>query len=156
MTTIANQDRFIRHLKGLGLSAGYIRRIITIGKAAFNWAWKRQEITQPPHIQMPEKGRPRDRVLSLAETRKLIDASRRIPHLHRFVVLMFLTLARPRAILELTRFQVNIKTQRINLLPPGEQRTDKHHPTMPLVTALEPFIRHWSVGEYLVSGAAAW
>ena len=36
-------------------------------------------------------------------------------------------------------------------MPPGEQQTDTHRPTIPLVTALEPFIKHWTDGDYLVS-----
>lgn len=147
--TLVNQEAFIAWLADAGASAGYIRRIFNIGKAAFNWAYRRQEIQQPPFIMTPRRGGERDRVLTPAESSALITAAADTDHLFRFVILMFTTLARPSAILDLTRFQVDRKNRRIDLNPAGREQTKKHRPVVPITETLSGFLDQWD-GDYLV------
>ena len=146
--TLANQEDFIAWLSAKGASRGYIRRIFNIGKAALNWAYRRQEIQQPPYIMTPKQGGRRERLLDLKESRKLVECAD--GHVLRFVILSFTTLSRPCALLDLTRFQVDRKNRRIDLLPAGTEQTKKYRPTLPITKTLEGYLKEWD-GDYLVN-----
>ena len=108
--------------KELGLSKNSTRQILTIGKAALNWAWKRGEITSVPYIELvkvptpPPKGRP----MEAEEVATLIDNAEY--HLKAFIVLMLSATARNRAILDLKFSQIDFRNELVDLNPQGREQ----------------------------------
>jgi len=100
--TPARQREFISSLDGGGKSPGYIKRILTVGKAALNHAYREGEISSVPYIIPGEDGEARDRVLSVAESAGLWLATT-LEHERMMLALLYGTLARPEAALELCR-----------------------------------------------------
>jgi hypothetical protein len=86
------QEDFIAHLRDEGASDGYVSRVLSVGRAALNRAYKRQEITSAPFIMDVEKGAPRERRLSPAEVVALLDTAAEVPHLLTFNVIALTTL----------------------------------------------------------------
>jgi integrase len=138
--TPQRQEAFIDHLRDAGASDGYVSRVLSVGRAALNRAWKRQEITAAPFIFDVEKGTPRERRLSPAEVAALLSAAASVPHLLTFTMIALNTLARPEAILDLSPFQIDIENRLIHLNPPGRKQTKKYRPVVPLTEALLPFV----------------
>ncbi len=134
------QRAFVASMKAEGLSSGYIHRILNVGKAALNRALKEGEIETAPVILTelaPDNGS-RDRVLTVAECAALFRAAK-APHLRDYLILAFATGARPEAILELTREQLDFQSGIVRLNPPGRVQNKKRRPTLPLVDALRVF-----------------
>jgi len=135
--TIAKQEAFVDSMRDKGLSNGYIQRIMTMGKAALNWSYKRQELRSAPYIITVKGGVPRKRVLTLNESAALLNAAH-TEHLFVYLVLAFNTLSRPGAILDLQHFQVDRKNGLIHLNPPGREQTKKVRPVVPITKTLRP------------------
>ena len=82
---VRKQEAFLAYLRRRGLAPGSIKRILNVGRAAINRAWKRGEIKSAPFIQMvvvkdaPPKGRP----LDVEEIVALLDAG--APHVRDFI-----------------------------------------------------------------------
>ena len=145
------RDEFVAWLRDKGHSDAYIQRIITAGKAAINWAYHRGEIkTVPPFKNVTvdsEAGR--DRVLTLEERAALIDAAKS-DHLFMYIMLGLSTMARPEAILELRRFQLDFDNNTIQLNPPGRKQTKKRRPIVPMTNTIKPWLQS-AESEYLVN-----
>jgi hypothetical protein len=56
--TVDAQEEFLEWLRAKGYSEGYVRRVLGVGQAALNRAWKRQEVTEVPWIELPPIGEP--------------------------------------------------------------------------------------------------
>lgn len=136
---IVEQERFIAAMQADGYSPGYIRRTLSVGKAALAWAWQRQLVRIVPNVKLPADGQARERVLSLAEQCAIVEAATE-EHVYHFVVLQFATWARPEAILELTRERCDTERRLIDLNPAGRPQTKKHRPTVPLVAQALPVV----------------
>ena len=139
--------QFVLHLKGKGLSDGYIRRILASGQAALNRAHREGEISSVPFIDLslaPE-GEPRERVLTVAEMAALFEAVE-VDHLFIYLMLAVGTAARPNAILKLTTLQIDQKRRLIRLQPPGVRQTKKRNPTLPICESLWPELRDLPAG----------
>jgi len=132
-------DAFVAWMREAGSSDGYIARTLSTLKAALNRAWKRQEIIRVPFIPLPQNGPPRERRLSIEESAALLNACE-AEHLYVFVVLAFATLARPGALLELRREQIDLRDGLIHLNPPGRRQTKKYRPALPLAPILRPWV----------------
>lgn len=133
---IKRQEEFHQFLFDRGLSASGVNRIITVGKAALNRAWKRGELQQPPYISRVKEGaaEPRGRPMTVEELRRLYaNAS---PHLQTFIRWMLGTAARPEAILTLTDKQVSWEDMTIKLNPEGRVQNKKRRPVIRLPVAL--------------------
>src|SRR5689334_9614007 len=126
--TAERQRAFVAAMRAEGLSDGYIRRTLAIGKAALNRAVREGEIAAAPHVALLPESEARDRVLSLAEAAALFRAATQ-PHEVIYLALAFGTGARPEAILELTTFQINVERRLINLNPPGRRQNKKRRAT---------------------------
>lgn len=137
-------DGFTEWMREKGLSDGYISRTLSTLKAALNRAFKRQEIQRVPFIPLPQGGAPRDRRLSLAESAALFDACGS-EHLFLYLVLAFGTLARPAALLELQRSQIDFENWLINLNQTGRRQNKKYRPALPMARTLRPWLER--VGE---------
>lgn len=138
--TAARQREFIAELAAAGKSAGYIKRILTVGKAALNHAYREGEIVSVPYILPGEDAPPRDRVLSVAESAALWLAIEQ-PHERMMLALLFGTLARPEAALELQRAFVDFDRWLLAQNPPGRKQTRKYRPTVPVAGFLHEMLR---------------
>lgn len=135
------QRAFVRALRESGCSAGYIGRILNVGKAAVNRAYKRGEIRSVPFIITGSKGRERQRLLTLQESAALFNAAEE-DHTLMYLMLAFCTLQRPEAILQLTRFQVDLDHRLIHFNPPGREQTKKRRPSVPISNSLFPWLQN--------------
>jgi integrase len=145
--TPEKQRQFVAWLRGKKLSNDYIRRILAVGQAALNRAHREGEITSAPAISLalaPE-GDPRERLLTTEEAKALFDAAVE-PHQTLYLMMAFGTAARPKAILELTTFQVDCDARLIRLNPPGRAQNKKRRPTLPICNTLLPYLRGLPAG----------
>ena len=106
---------FLEKDKKLSLST--VRQVLTIGKAALNWSWRRGEIE---------------------EVARLIDAADY--HLKAFIIMMIAATARNRAILDLTFEQVDFKHDLIDLNPTGRKQTLKFRPQVKIPVTVKPWL----------------
>ena len=140
--TLDRQRLFVAWLRAKGLSDGYIRRVLAVGKAALNRAQREGEITSAPVISLslaPE-GEPRERILTIEESAALFAAATE-PHQTGYLLMAFGTGARPEAILQSTTFLVNFDARLIRLNPPGRRQNKKRRPTLPLCDTLFSYLR---------------
>ncbi|WP_154128519.1 site-specific integrase [Xylella fastidiosa] len=143
-------------------SDGYVKRILTVGKAALNRAYKEGEITSVPYIIPGKDAPPRDQVLSLQESAALWEAAT-LPHERMYLALAYGTLARPEAILGLRREFADIQRRLLTQNSPGRKQTKKFRPVVPICDFLLPWILsvdsgplvHWH-GKPIASFKTAW
>lgn len=128
-----------RTKQGRPYSEGYIKRILGVGAAAIVWAQKEGELDAAPFILPGEDGAATDLVLSVAESRRLW-ASAGLPHERMFLALAYGTLARPEAVLALTREMVDFDRGLIATNPPGRKQTKKYRPVVPMAAYLRPLL----------------
>ncbi|MBZ9674572.1 tyrosine-type recombinase/integrase [Mesorhizobium sp. ES1-1] len=133
---ITRQEDFHKHLFARGMTPAAVNRVIGVGKAALNRAWKRGELQQPPYIaRVKEKPvAPRGRPMTVEELQKLYAAAS--PHLKTFMRWMLGTAARPEAILTLNSDQVSRTDRTIRLNPEGRAENKKRRPVVRLPDAL--------------------
>ncbi len=140
--TPARQREFVEWLRTSGKaprSDGYIKRILGVGAAALNHAHKEGEIAAVPYVLPGQDGPARDRVLTLGETRAIWKAAEQ-PHERMFLALAYGSLARPEAILELTREMVDFDRRLLAQNPAGRRQTKKYRPTVPVCDFLLPWL----------------
>jgi integrase len=137
--TRLRQREFIEALKARGLSADTIRHYVEIGKTGLNWALDAEQITSFPKIHLPPKGEPLRWTPSRDEFTALWNAAE-APRLQMFVMLAVSTLARPGALLELTRFSCDLDAGLIYLNPEGRQQTSKRRAIVPMARSIRSWI----------------
>lgn len=138
--TAPEQRRFANALQAGGRSDGYIKRILTVGKAALGWAVKEGELRYAPAVINWADGEAKDRVLTLDESRALWAAAHK-PHERMYLALAYGTMSRPEAILEIRRDMVDFKRRLINTNPPGRKQTKKRRPVVPIPDFLLPMLQ---------------
>jgi integrase len=143
-----DQERFIRELQDQGKSTGYVSRIMSVAKAALNRARANEELSAVPAFVPLKRGAPRRRVLAATEVAALFNAAKESSQFW-YLLLAICTGARPSAILELTREQVDTANKLVHLDPPGRDQTKKRRPVVPMVTALARWVSPIASG-YLV------
>ncbi len=160
ITDVSLQEGFHTWLKEKGMRATTVRRVLSAGRAAINFAWKRGEIANAPYIipvtdkerkAAPPKGRP----LEVDEVAKIFDTTKN-PSLRMFIILMIATAARPDAIRELTRGQCDVKNRLIKLNPDERAQTKKYRPTLRMPESIVPVIKRFDADApevYLVGGS---
>jgi integrase len=146
--TSTSIEGFVKSLAVQGHSEGYIGRILRVGKAALNRAYKLDEIASVPYVPSGSIGGVRERVLSLEESAALFNAVES-DHLLMYLLIAYNTLARPEAILELKKFQVNFDDRIIQLNPPGREQTKKLRPTLPITDTLFPWLEKSKVDVFV-------
>lgn len=136
---IKRQEKFHHTLSSKGLTPSAVNRVITVGKAALNRAWKRGELEQPPYVSRVKEGEaePRGRPMELEELRRLHHHAS--PHLRAFIVWMLGTAARPEAIRTLHSSQVDWTGGTIELNPKGREQNKKRRPRVKLPSTLARF-----------------
>lgn len=153
------QERIASILRERGRSEGYISRILSVARAALRRAYENEEIASiPPFIRL-NRGEPRDRVLSLEEAAALFNAANGDAQF-LYLLLAFGTCARPSAILDLTKSQIDFKRSLIRLNPPKRRQNKKWRPVIPMVATLRPWLEaaedghliHHEAGRYTKLG----
>jgi integrase len=109
--------------------------------AAVNHAvkWKRLVRNDVPHIELPPQPVAKERWLTDAELAKLRAAA--TGRTKDFIDLAYYTASRKDAVETLTWFQVDLERARINLSKPGERKTKKRRPIIPIDPALLPLLK---------------
>jgi integrase len=120
-----------------------IRRELNVLQAAARHAlrWKRITADRMPTFELPAEDEVVEEVMWLtkAEVRKLIAKAE--GDLRLFILLAYWTGSRRAAIETLRLDQINLELNRINLAKPGERKTKKRRPMVPLFWRLRPFVR---------------
>ncbi|MBB3983109.1 integrase [Sphingobium fontiphilum] len=140
--SIPRQREFRTWLKARDYKNSYVDRILSVGRAALNLAWKWGEITSPPFIEhVSDRSDAKEAYrLKKSEMRRFLSAVQEWPHLYTFSMLMLNTLGRPEAVLDLAPAQVDLEYRSINLNPKGRKQTKKYRPTVPITDTLMPFV----------------
>lgn len=122
-----------------------VNRVMAVGRAALQRAYKRQELVSAPHI--PSVTVPRQRLYRASpdEMARLLNATDTLPHVRRWLVGSIFTVARPEAVLELSRPQLDFDLRRIDLNQPGREQNDKHRPTIPMTDTAYA----WLAGDWM-------
>ena len=140
---LTQQERFRDWLAlDKNLSPSSIRTVITVGKSAFNWAYKRGEIDKVPFFELvkvpPQK--PKGRHLEIDEIAKLLTYSRN-RHVKLFLLMLIGTAARPQAIYDLRFDQIDFKLDLIDLNPKDYVPSkNKLRPIVKLPAHLKPVL----------------
>jgi len=92
-----------------------------------------------PKIELPAPNDPRDRWLTKDELAKIRDAADQVTR--DFIDLCYYTGSRRTAIETLTWFQVDLTRGRISLAKPGERKTSKRRPVVPIDPLLLPVLQ---------------
>lgn len=139
---ITQQERFHAWLlEDKNMNQHTVNRVVSVGKTALSWDWKRGIIQSTPYIMpvpripSPPKGRP----LEISEIVKLLNCAKS-PHMRAFIILGLATGARPDAIFDLTYDRCNREDNIIVLNPPDRTQTKKYRPTVKLPKSLVPVI----------------
>ena len=103
---------------------GHLRMVLV-------WAEKRGLVDRAPHVERPAKPAPKDRHLTRAEARALIEAAT-APHVRLFVILALGTGARTAALLELTWDRCDFAGGRIDLRNPAIRTPHKGRAIVPM------------------------
>jgi integrase len=132
----AQLEAFAGHLTGQGFATAYVQRIMGVGKAALQRAWKRGEIAAVPFIPgvKVDYGEPLGRPLKTAELAALLTAAPE--HLRLMLIILIGTACRPEAALELTGAQLDFDDRLIDLNPRGRPQTKKFRPVVKMPEAL--------------------
>lgn len=143
-TGLSQQEAFLSWLQNKKvLSANTISKVITVGKAALNWAYKRGEIARLPYIEMVKVPQPdpKGRHLEVSEVAKLLTLAEH-RHLKLFLLLLIGTAARPRAIYDLRFDQIDFEQNLIDLNPKGRVASrNKRRPVVKLPAQLKPVLQ---------------
>lgn len=145
------QGKVREALEARGWSEQYIARTFSTAKAALRRAVDNEEIAQFPPILKFSKGESRDRVLSIDECVSLFDAAGTESQ-WLYLVIAFATAARPTAILELTRAQLDFESKAIRLNPRGRKQTKKRRPVIPMTPTLREWLEDCGPGYVLAHG----
>ena len=152
ITPIKEQEAFHAWLrKEYNLSDSTIKRVLTVGRAAINRAWKRGELSSVPFIKDVSIGQsePMGRPMEIEEIAMLINEMQN-EHVKIFMILMLGTASRPEAILELTRAQCDFDYDIIHLNAKGRTQTKKYRPTVKMPQSIKSLLLGLDDG-YLVN-----
>lgn len=122
-----------------------VNRVLGVGRAAIERAIAKKELVSGPSIPNVQVGRQRLYRASHADLSKLLNASEGMPWVRRWIIGSMVTLARPQAVLEISRPQLDFELRRVDLNPPGRDQTDKGRPIIPMTqTAYDWLSGDWT------------
>ncbi len=154
------QEAFVAWMCGKGWSASYQQRIINDGRAAINYALKRNAIRHAPKI-IGIEGASASRyewTITPRELGSLFDTMdpERHEHLFRYLLIRMHTACRGDAVLDLSPSQVHLCDSHswLDLSPDGRKQTKKHRPRQPIADTLKPWLEYWSRPDRLACGAS--
>jgi len=120
--TPAFVEKFILQLEADGRKPGGVSRVLSDGRAALNRAKRLGELTNVPFVRDVPRGEPIEKALSIDQMALMFDLMKE-KHLRMFCLMMANTMARPEAILELRREQLDFEHRLIRLNPEGRKQT---------------------------------
>jgi integrase len=152
ITKQAGKD-YVRARQAEGAGLGSIRNelIDLMTAARHNVAEKRLKPEEVPVLDLPAPPEARDRWLTQEELQALRAAA--VDDCRDFIDLCYWTASRRKAIETLTKFQVKLGQKLIHLAKPGEQKTKKRRPIVPIAPQLLPVVQRLmkeTPGEYLL------
>lgn len=151
-----------------------VRKELGALRACFNWHASpergKRRVLDPkdvPAFVLPEESDPRDRWLTTAEIKRLLEAAAamrpgepRMGRGERFLWLALETAARKQAILDLTWDRVDFEIGVIDFAVPGMKRTKKRRIVVPISAALMPQLKRMHreriSDKVMDHGAAVW
>ena len=133
-------ERFILQLEANGRTPGGVSRVLSDGRAALNRAKRLGELTNVPFVRDVPRGEPKERAVSISQLSLMFDLIKS-EHIKMFCLMMTNTMARPEAILELHRDQLDFEHRLIRLNPEGRKQTKKYRPTVPMTDTVEPWLK---------------
>jgi integrase len=113
------------------VSTGTLRREFNVLRATLRQAWKDNLLDKPPVLEAPADSAPRDRYLTKAEAKRLLEACI-TPHVRTFLALALYTGARKGSILALTWDRVDFVNNMVDFQEPGRRITAKRRPNVPI------------------------
>ena len=113
------------------ISAGTIRRELSVLSAALNHAVDNGRLTQAPKIVVPPPPPNKTRYLERDEIERLLTECKD-PHLNLFVLLALNTGARKGALLDLRWQQIDFANRIVYLNPEGRVQNNKHRAIVPI------------------------
>jgi integrase len=133
-----------RRRKVAKASDSTIRRELVVLKAAANHAirWKRISLAEKPSVESPPEARREGKWLTQDETRLVLETAK--GRLKDFLLILYYTAARRASIERLTRLQVDLKGNRINLTSPKEtiiqRKSVKRRPIITIFDEIRPTV----------------
>jgi integrase len=118
---------------------------LKVMRAACNhWSREYAQISPPPVVWRPQEGRPRERWLTRSELARLLQASRHVQHLRRFICLAYYTGSRPGVILRLQWDQIDLSKGVMARIRPEEAAdAKKRAPVVRLGKRILSHLRRW-------------
>ncbi len=137
--TIPKQEAFLKWLAERAYSDSYCRRVLGVGKAAMNRAWKRGEISQVPFVELPPAGQPYPHYATREQIVRLLNAD--MPdHVWAYFLVRLCTACRGDAARDLQRAQIDTAAMLVHLNPANRRQTKKYRPTVPLLQPLARYV----------------
>jgi integrase len=133
---------YVKHRRIQGKSDSTIRRELTTLRAAIAHAIKFERLDRMPKLELPTDASREAHWFTKPQFQKIVaNAS---PELRDLVIVLYYTAARRESVVQMTKFQVNLKDSRIDLRNPNEtlaqRRSKKRRVVVPLDPALRPTI----------------
>jgi integrase len=154
--TDAKTRAYTRKRTKAGRKPGTVWTELNHLQVALNWAAKKNVIPRGVALERPAKPPPRDRRLTRAEARRLLDAAGS-PHIALAIALMLGTGARIGAILDLTWSRVDLDAGLISYTDPDATGRRKGRATVPMTPDLVKRLteaRRGAVTDYVIEWAA--
>lgn len=135
----AEDGNALTNVQKYAASDATIRKELGLLRAAVNHAvqWRIITEAEKPQIELPPAAEPRPEWLTKEELQTLLGAAKRNWHLHSFIQLAYYTGARRNSIERLTSDQVNLNQGFIDLSLPGEPKTKKRKPVVPIFSEIK-------------------
>ncbi len=139
------QERFHQWLFAKGMKGGTVSRVITVGRAALNRAYKRGTLESVPFIHDLPKSKkqavaPRGRPMSVNDIARLFEATPS-ETMRYYIIWLLATGARKEALLDLTLERCDTDNRLIQLNPAGRRQTTKYRPTIRMPEILVPIVK---------------
>lgn len=114
------------------MSPATIRKVLGVGRAAIRRAITKKELATGPHIPTPKVRKKRLYRAAPEEMAALLNGSENLPWVRKWIIGSVATCARPEAVLELSRPQLDFQNRLIDMNPPGRETTIKGRPIIPM------------------------
>lgn len=125
----------------VGVKDSTVRKELTTLRAAAGHAlrWKRITLAEMPVVELPKAEYREAEWLTKEELADVLDKA--TGPLRDFIVVAYYTASRKTAIERLSVFQIDFERNRLNLSKPGEKRTRKRRPVVPIDPLARPVLR---------------
>lgn len=134
--TIADCRAHAAARRAAGIQDGTIHTELGHLRMVLKWAEAHKLIAAAPTIERPSKPKPKERHLTRAEVRALIDAAT-VPHIRLFIILAVGTGARSAALMDLTWDRCFLDDEMIDLRDPFLTRPHKGRAIVPMNRAVK-------------------